>query len=66
MTSDVFIMPIFFIKLLTVVEQDPTKYQKAWDDLKSCHGVLVPGGFGSRGLEGKIKAITHARSASQF
>jgi len=25
-------------------------------------GILVPGGFGSRGIEGKIKAITYARS----
>jgi CTP synthase len=25
------------------------------------HGILVPGGFGDRGTEGKIKAITYAR-----
>jgi len=29
--------------------------------LKGCHGVLVPGGFGSRGISGKIKAIKYAR-----
>lgn len=29
--------------------------------LKGTHGILVPGGFGSRGLEGKIKAIRYAR-----
>jgi hypothetical protein len=29
--------------------------------LKDCDGVLVPGGFGSRGVEGKIKAIEYAR-----
>ncbi|MDH3347323.1 MAG: CTP synthase, partial [Desulfobulbaceae bacterium] len=29
--------------------------------LKGCDGILVPGGFGSRGIEGKIKAITYAR-----
>ncbi len=29
--------------------------------LKECDGILVPGGFGSRGIEGKIKAITYAR-----
>jgi CTP synthase len=29
--------------------------------LTGCDGVLVPGGFGSRGIEGKIKAITWAR-----
>ena len=29
--------------------------------LKQAHGVLVPGGFGARGTEGKIAAIKHAR-----
>lgn len=29
--------------------------------LKDVYGILVPGGFGSRGIEGKIKAIEFAR-----
>lgn len=29
--------------------------------LKKYHGVLVPGGFGSRGIEGKIRAIEYVR-----
>ncbi len=29
--------------------------------LGGLHGVLVPGGFGKRGVEGKIEAIRHAR-----
>ncbi len=29
--------------------------------LEGCHGILVPGGFGQRGVEGKIAAITYAR-----
>ena len=29
--------------------------------LAGCAGVLVPGGFGSRGLEGKIAAVQYAR-----
>ncbi|MDR3090377.1 MAG: CTP synthase [Desulfobulbaceae bacterium] len=29
--------------------------------LAGCDGILVPGGFGRRGIEGKIAAITHAR-----
>ena len=28
---------------------------------KDLGGILVPGGFGSRGIDGKIRAITHAR-----
>ena len=30
-------------------------------DLKKIDGILVPGGFGSRGVEGKIAAIKYAR-----
>ncbi|MFA4923881.1 MAG: CTP synthase [Ignavibacteriaceae bacterium] len=29
--------------------------------LKGMHGILIPGGFGERGVEGKINAITFAR-----
>ena len=29
--------------------------------LQGCHGILVPGGFGNRGVQGKIMAITYAR-----
>lgn len=31
------------------------------DILKGVHGILVPGGFGERGTEGKIAAIRYAR-----
>jgi CTP synthase len=30
--------------------------------LGDCNGILVPGGFGSRGIEGKIIAINYART----
>ena len=29
--------------------------------LEGCHGVLVPGGFGDRGIEGMITAAKYAR-----
>ena len=31
------------------------------DLLGDCNGILVPGGFGSRGIEGKIAAVKYAR-----
>ena len=31
------------------------------EKLKACDGILVPGGFGERGIEGKIKAAHFAR-----
>jgi len=33
---------------------DPKRYDAAWNTLRSAHGVLVPGGFGNRGIEGKV------------
>jgi CTP synthase len=33
---------------------------KKWDVLKAVDGILVPGGFGSRGIEGKIQAFQYA------
>jgi len=35
---------------------------KHWEDLRDADGVIVPGGFGSRGIEGKILATHHART----
>ena len=35
--------------------------KETWDTLKSVHGIVVPGGFGSRGTEGKIMAAKYAR-----
>ncbi len=37
------------------------KDEKTWKELKSAHGILIPGGFGSRGIEGKIAAAKYAR-----
>ncbi|PJZ49635.1 CTP synthase [Leptospira saintgironsiae] len=46
------------------IKVDPEKLDKTnvKDVLKSAHGVLVPGGFGDRGIEGKIAAIQYART----
>lgn len=35
--------------------------EKAWESLRSADGILVPGGFGTRGMEGKIMAARYAR-----
>jgi CTP synthase len=40
---------------------DLPKYEEAWLKLKSADGILVPGGFGFRGVEGKILAAKYAR-----
>ncbi|XP_054720485.1 CTP synthase 1-A-like isoform X2 [Uloborus diversus] len=40
---------------------NPIRYHEAWQKLCKADGVLVPGGFGSNGIEGKIAAIEWAR-----
>ena len=44
-----------------VKQDDAEKYNDAWKLLKESDGILVPGGFGIRGIEGKIKAAEYAR-----
>ena len=38
------------------------EHEEAWTLLKDADGVLVPGGFGDRGVEGKIIAAHYART----
>eukprot|EP01117_Protostelium_nocturnum_P005698 TRINITY_DN2056_c0_g2_i1.p1 TRINITY_DN2056_c0_g2~~TRINITY_DN2056_c0_g2_i1.p1 ORF type:complete len:569 (-),score=227.13 TRINITY_DN2056_c0_g2_i1:36-1742(-) len=40
---------------------NPEAHNSAWKMLRSADGILVPGGFGDRGVEGKILAAKHAR-----
>lgn len=35
--------------------------EKHWDEMDSLDGIIVPGGFGYRGIEGKILAARYAR-----
>ena len=41
-----------------ILEKESANLKKIF---KNAQGILVPGGFGSRGIEGKIKAIKYAR-----
>ena len=41
---------------------DAQEHATAWALLRAADGVLVPGGFGDRGIEGKILAAHHART----
>ncbi|KAI7999693.1 CTP synthase 1 [Camellia lanceoleosa] len=42
-------------------KENPDAYKAAWKLLKGADGVLVPGGFGDRGVQGKIVAAKYAR-----
>ncbi len=45
------------------VESSDLSAANAAERMKHLHGVIVPGGFGIRGVDGKIEAIRHAREA---
>ena len=46
------------------VESEELNKSNIREKLTGCHGILVPGGFGERGAEGKILAINYARTAN--
>ncbi len=43
------------------IEAEDLEKGKAEKILAGADGILIPGGFGVRGIEGKIKAVTYAR-----
>ncbi|KAL1200429.1 hypothetical protein V5N11_034104 [Cardamine amara subsp. amara] len=45
----------------TTKNENPSAYEAAWKLLKDADGVLLPGGFGDRGIEGMILAAKYAR-----
>ena len=45
-----------------VSDADPQKHAAAWAKVKGADGILVPGGFGTRGTEGKIMICEYART----
>ncbi len=47
---------------LEYIDSEEVEREGAEKLLKDVDGVLVPGGFGSRGIEGKISAIEYART----
>ena len=46
---------------LQYISADSLEDGQDLEKLDNCDGILVPGGFGSRGMEGKIQAVTYAR-----
>ena len=48
-------------KIIWLDSEDYEKKPQTLKELKKFDGVIVPGGFGNRGIEGKIKAIEFCR-----
>eukprot|EP00927_Polykrikos_kofoidii_P055305 TRINITY_DN49575_c0_g1_i1.p1 TRINITY_DN49575_c0_g1~~TRINITY_DN49575_c0_g1_i1.p1 ORF type:complete len:625 (-),score=109.13 TRINITY_DN49575_c0_g1_i1:99-1973(-) len=50
---------------LNTRQVESARYDAAWRCLKATDGVLVPGGFGNRGIEGKILAANFCRTSGK-
>ena len=48
---------------LRFIDSEFLTAQDVAEKVSGCHGILVPGGFGERGVEGKIAAIQYARQS---
>ncbi len=48
-------------KISWISSENFEKDKKLLEELKKYDGIIVPGGFGNRGIEGKIKAIEYCR-----
>jgi CTP synthase len=46
---------------LKFIDSEQIERQDISAEFLDVHGILVPGGFGSRGIEGKIRAVKYAR-----
>lgn len=52
--------------LETATEQaSPGDYHKAWHEICTADGILVPGGFGTRGIEGMIAAVSKTSATTR-
>lgn len=49
------------INLIWIEAEDLENSEKAQTNLRMAQGIIVPGGFGERGIEGKMAAIRYAR-----
>lgn len=46
---------------IKLIDAEIITNENAKEMLKDCQGIVVPGGFGNRGIEGKIRTIQYAR-----
>ena len=46
---------------IKLINSEEVTAETAGELLSDCAGIIVPGGFGNRGIEGKIEAVRYAR-----
>jgi CTP synthase len=50
---------------VSLIDSSTLTYENVKDVLDEFDGIIVPGGFGERGIEGKIAAIYHCRTTNK-
>jgi len=55
------ILWFFIIWFKKYAKIKPSEYEEAWKAVKEANGILLPGGFGQRGILGKMAAAEYAR-----
>jgi CTP synthase len=48
---------------ITWIEAEAMRWPDCWQELERFDGILVPGGFGKRGIAGMLEAIRYARES---
>lgn len=43
------------------VDSEELEHERGWEEVHQADGIIIPGGFGHRGIEGKIAAARYAR-----
>lgn len=50
-----------WVEATDLEEHQDTMTGESWEKVKNCQGVIVPGGFGNRGFDGKVLAARYCR-----
>jgi len=50
-----------WVEATDLEENQDTMEGESWEKVKNCQGVIVPGGFGNRGFDGKVLAAKYCR-----
>lgn len=56
---------IDWVEASDLEDKTKEKYESAWTLVRESDGILVPGGFGDRGIEGMILAAEYARTSGK-
>lgn len=56
---------IDWVEASDLEDKTKEKYESAWTLVRESDGILVPGGFGDRGIEGMILAAQYARTSGK-